>query len=153
MRDAYTRYYRAMESLATSLMRVFALGLDLPEQFFDEKVNRHISNFSVLHYPPQSEAPRPGQIRAGAHTDYGSLTILSKDAAPGAARCSSALGGGSTSPDVPDTLVVNLGNLMQTGPAGAGARPCTAWSIPHRRRVRKRGGCQWRSSTNRTTTR
>ena len=51
MRDVYTRYYQAMEGLASSLMRVFALGLDLPEHFFDDKVNRHISNFSVLHYP------------------------------------------------------------------------------------------------------
>jgi isopenicillin N synthase-like dioxygenase len=118
MRDVYTRYYQAMEGLASSLMRVFALGLDLPEHFFDDKVNRHISNFSVLHYPVQTQLPRPGQIRAGAHTDYGSLTILSKDAAPGGLQVQSAGGGWIDVPDVPDTFVVNLGDLMQDWTGG-----------------------------------
>lgn len=31
----------------------------------------------------QSEPPKEGQIRAGAHTDYGTLTILKQDNAPG----------------------------------------------------------------------
>ena len=33
--------------------------------------------------PSQSEPPKEGQIRAGAHTDYGTLTILKQDNAPG----------------------------------------------------------------------
>jgi isopenicillin N synthase-like dioxygenase len=113
MRDAYTRYYRAMEDLATHLMRIFALGLDLPESYFDDKVDRHISNFSVLHYPAQTEPPKPGQLRAGAHTDYGSLTILHKDNAPGGLQVQTTDDGWLDVPDLPGTFVVNLGDLMQ----------------------------------------
>jgi isopenicillin N synthase-like dioxygenase len=113
MRDAYTRTYRAMEQLATQLMRIFALGLELPEHYFDDKVDRHISNFSVLHYPAQTEPPQPGQLRAGAHTDYGSLTILAKDNAPGGLQVQTPDGGWLDVPDLPGTFVVNLGDLMQ----------------------------------------
>jgi hypothetical protein len=94
MCEVWSTYYRAMEDLAQTLMRIFALGLDLPETWFDDKIDHHITNFSVLHYPDQENVPLPGQLRAGEHSDYGSLTILQKDDAPGglqvrmaAARC------------------------------------------------------------------
>ncbi|MGJ7583628.1 alcohol dehydrogenase catalytic domain-containing protein, partial [Variovorax sp. RHLX14] len=51
----------------------------LPETFFDDKIDKHISMFRVLSYPPQREQPLPGQLRAGAHSDYGSLTIVLPD--------------------------------------------------------------------------
>ena len=30
----------------------------------------------LIDYPPYSGAPRPGQLRAGAHTDLNMLTVL-----------------------------------------------------------------------------
>jgi len=50
--------------------------LDLPENFFDGKIDRHVSRLRLRNYPEQPETPRPGQLRAGAHADSGSLTIL-----------------------------------------------------------------------------
>ena len=82
-RPVWEAYYREMERVATTLMRIFAVGLGMDKHYFDDKVDRHITNFSVLHYPEQPKAPLPGQLRAGAHTDYGSLTILKPDNAPG----------------------------------------------------------------------
>ena len=64
-----------MSELSAVLMRIFALGLQLPENFFDNKIDRHISMFRVLNYPAQKNSPKEGQLRAGAHSDYGSLTI------------------------------------------------------------------------------
>jgi isopenicillin N synthase-like dioxygenase len=101
-----------MEALAATLMRGFALGLGMPEGFFDDKVDRHITNFSVLHYPAQAEPPLPGQLRAGAHTDYGSLTILKTDAAAGGLQVQAPEGGWIDVPHLPDAFVVNLGDLM-----------------------------------------
>ena len=46
--------------LAATLMRIFAIGLGMDERYFDDKIDRHITNFSVLHYPPQHE---PRQLR------------------------------------------------------------------------------------------
>ena len=64
-----------MERVATALTRIFAVGLGMDRHYFDDKIDRHVTNFSVLHYPEQPKEPLPGQLRAGAHTDYGSLTI------------------------------------------------------------------------------
>lgn len=76
-------YYRAMESLSVTLCRISALALDLPENFFDAKIDRHITAARINYYPRQDNPPAEGQLRAGAHTDYGMLTILSGESAPG----------------------------------------------------------------------
>ena len=64
-------------------MQVFAVALNLSENFFDAAVDDPISAVRALNYPHQNVAPQPGQLRAGAHSDYGSLTILRADAAAG----------------------------------------------------------------------
>jgi isopenicillin N synthase-like dioxygenase len=101
-----------MERVATELMRIFAVGLGMDKHFFDDKVDRHITNFSVLHYPEQPKEPLPGQLRAGAHTDYGSLTILKPDNAPGGLQVLGKEGAWIDVPTLPGTFVVNLGDLM-----------------------------------------
>jgi len=111
-REVWTAYYGAMERLARHLMRIFALALDLPEAFFDDKIDRHITNFSVIHYPDQATPPQPGQLRAGAHTDYGSLTILYQENADGGLQCKTTDGQWCDVPAIPGTMVVNLGDLM-----------------------------------------
>ena len=76
-------YYRAMEELSATLCRISALALNLPETFFDDKIDRHITAARINYYPRQDDPPAEGQLRAGAHTDYGMLTILSGESAPG----------------------------------------------------------------------
>ena len=112
MQAIWEDYYHAMENLATNLMRIFALALHMPEHWFDDKVDRHITNFSVIHYPDLENPPLPDQMRAGAHTDYGSLTILQKDDAPGGLQVRTAEGKWVDVPHAPDSFVVNLGDLM-----------------------------------------
>lgn len=112
MRPVWTRYYNAMEGLATGLMRVFALGLGMDEHFFDAKVDRHITNFTAMHYPPVTGEVLPNQLRGGAHTDYGSLTIVQRDEAPGGLQVLDKSGAWIDAPYVPDSFVINLGDLM-----------------------------------------
>ena len=83
MRPAFEEYYRRLRGLAADIMRIFALALDLPEGFFDDKIADTISHIRFNKYPAQLEPPLPGQLRAGAHTDYGSLTILYGEDTPG----------------------------------------------------------------------
>ena len=82
-RAAVTAYWQTMETLAGRLARIFALALDLPEDFFADKIDRHVSTMRLNFYPAQPVAPLPGQIRAGAHSDYGGFTILRTEDAPG----------------------------------------------------------------------
>jgi isopenicillin N synthase-like dioxygenase len=111
-RETFESYYREMERVAGVLMRIFALGLGLPETYFDTKVDRHITPFNAIHYPPLAAPPLPGQLRAGAHSDYGSLTILKTEDAPGGLQVQDKQGNWISVTPVPGTFIVNLGDLM-----------------------------------------
>lgn len=79
-------------------MRSIALGLDLGESYFDDKVSDQCHNLRLLSYPPvtRSVLEKEGQARAGAHSgmhpphtayslfslgnlDYGTVTLLFQD--------------------------------------------------------------------------
>jgi len=111
-RPTWETYYREMDRVATLLMRIFAIGLGMDRHFFDDKIDRHITNFSVIHYPEQPKPPLPGQLRAGEHTDYGSLTILKPDNAPGGLQVLDKSGAWIDVPTLPGTFIINLGDLM-----------------------------------------
>jgi isopenicillin N synthase-like dioxygenase len=112
LRRVWTAYYRAMEGLAAHLMGLFALALELPETFFADKIDRHISGLRVVNYPDQPAAPRPGQLRAGAHSDYGALTILRTEEAPGGLQVKNRRDEWVDVHPEPDSFVINLGDLM-----------------------------------------
>ena len=112
LRAIYTAYYRAMERLAGRLMQAFAVALDLPEAFFRDKTDRHISGIRVINYPDQPHAPAAGQLRAGAHSDYGALTILKAEDVPGGLEVRSRAGEWVAVAPVADSFVINLGDLM-----------------------------------------
>lgn len=112
LEETYSAYYRAMGDLAAQLMRIFARALDVPEDFFDDKVDRHISRLRVRNYPEQAVPPKPGQLRAGAHSDYGSLTILKAEANPGGLQVFNKEGEWVDVPIIEGTYIVNLGELM-----------------------------------------
>jgi isopenicillin N synthase-like dioxygenase len=99
-----------MEVLADALLRIFAIALELPEFWFRDKIDRHSSALRALNYPEQTRAPIPGQLRASAHTDYGSLTIL-KSGGPGLQVQDKNGEWIDISPSF-ESFVVNLGDLM-----------------------------------------
>ncbi|NQW11730.1 MAG: isopenicillin N synthase family oxygenase [Alphaproteobacteria bacterium] len=110
---ALVAIYRAYERLAADLMRVFAVALDLPEDYFAPLIDRHFSILSAHHYPALTEPPKPGQLRTGAHTDFGAMTILAMTDATGGLEARTR--GGSWAPVRPGRgeLVVNLGDMME----------------------------------------
>jgi isopenicillin N synthase-like dioxygenase len=112
LQTIWTDYYRAMGELAQTLMRIFAMALGLPETHFDGAINRHISRLRVRNYPAQLTPPMPGQIRAGAHSDYGSLTILATEDKPGGLQVCNAAGQWVDVPVAPDCFIINIGDLM-----------------------------------------
>ena len=111
LRPVWTAYFREMERLATDIMRVFALALDLPESYFDDKIDRHISRVRVRCYPPLSSGSETTQSRAGAHTDYGSLTILKPQDDSGGLQVAKD-GAWVDVPNVPGCFIINIGDLM-----------------------------------------
>ena len=83
LRESWTAYYDAMRDLGDRLMSLFARGLGLPPGFFADKTGQAANALRAINYPARDTAPLPGQLRAGAHTDYGTLTILRQDAVGG----------------------------------------------------------------------
>lgn len=112
LRPALEAYYRSMSDLAATLMDLFAAALGLDDGWFEPLIDRHGSALRLAHYPALDRPPPPGALRAGAHTDYGTLTILRLDDEPGLqVRSAGADWVDVTVPD--DALVVNLGDLME----------------------------------------
>ncbi|MCR9139197.1 MAG: isopenicillin N synthase family oxygenase [Alphaproteobacteria bacterium] len=110
--DAWKTYYRSMENLAHRIMDVFATALNLPAGFFDPFIDQPISALRALNYPAQTTPAKPGQLRAGAHTDYGSLTILLPQAGSRGLEIRASDGQWIPVPPVPGAFVINIGDLM-----------------------------------------
>jgi isopenicillin N synthase-like dioxygenase len=111
-RAAVTAYWQAMEELARRLAHMFALALHVPEDFFADKINHHVSTMRLNFYPAQPVPPLPGQIRAGAHSDYGGFTILRTEDAPGGLQVVRRGGSWTDVPNIPDGFVVNIGDML-----------------------------------------
>ncbi len=113
MRRIWQTYFAACDALAADLDRIFAVALGLPSDFVRRRTSRAANVMRVNHYERRAGHPAPvtGQMRMGAHTDYGVCTILLADPVPGL----QILGPGGTWHDVmpePGTLLVNLGDLL-----------------------------------------
>ncbi len=110
--SAWSNYYDAMENLAQRIMRLFAEALSLDTHYFDECISSPISALRALNYPPQQHAPQPGQLRAGAHSDYGSLTILLPQSDSRGLEIQRLDGTWQEVVPVPGAFIINLGDLM-----------------------------------------
>lgn len=108
-REAVSRYYDAVFELGQRLLRGFALGLELPETFFDEFVTAPPSQLRMLHYPPNPDADVT--VGIGAHTDYECFTIL-LPTEPGLEVMNGA-GEWIDAPPRPGTFVVNIGDTLE----------------------------------------
>ena len=110
-KEAYDRYFEEAVDAAERMMRAMALALDLPLEHF-LSLGDTIYNLRLIHYPPQDTVqPVEGQLGCGAHTDYGSITLLSDDGVGGLQVMKRS--GEWINVLIPeDHLVVNIGDLM-----------------------------------------
>lgn len=111
-RDTLETYYRAMSALAAHLLQLMAMGLHLAPTFFEAMISRHVSALRCLDYPALTEPPLPGQLRAGPHTDYGTLTILRTARGVNGLQTRDRTGEWSDVDAVDGGFVVNLGDTL-----------------------------------------
>ncbi|MEM1435259.1 MAG: 2OG-Fe(II) oxygenase family protein [Pseudomonadota bacterium] len=72
--------YDACFEASMQLLRVFATALGVPGEYFVRLHSGENATLRFLHYPHEGLAvSRPEQMGAGAHTDYGALTLLFQD--------------------------------------------------------------------------
>lgn len=98
--------------LNDSLVRLSALALDLPEDYFKQAYADPSLTLRFVNYPDQEIPPQPGQLRYGEHHDYGALTILRQDSAPGGLEIRDDDGVWKEAPVIPNSFVINVGDLL-----------------------------------------
>ncbi|KAF4617255.1 hypothetical protein D9613_005848 [Agrocybe pediades] len=109
-REQVLQYYYAAVSLGKSLFPIFALALDLPETFFDDKTQHSAALMKLLHYPPQTGPVDERVIGIGAHTDWECFTILWQEPGIQALQVLNSEKKWINAPPIPGTLVINLGD-------------------------------------------
>ena len=112
LRTSLNAYFAEAHRVALCLTDVFAHALGLGDQWFRPFVDRSTVTMRVNHYEarPGDAPPDPSQMRMGAHTDYGIVTVLYADPVPGL----QIVGPDAQWHDVlpqPGALLVNLGDL------------------------------------------
>jgi len=103
-------YHTAMIGLGRRLLGLMALSLGLAGDYFDDKFSRPVSTLRTLHYYPKTNYQK-GEVGAGAHTDYGGLTILLQGTG-GLQVLSSARGEWVHVPPTAGLFTVNIGDMM-----------------------------------------
>lgn len=110
-REAMQAYYDRLCDLGRTLMRAFALSLALPEDRFEGLLTLPMATLGPLRYPPHPGPVTEARLGAGAHSDFGCLTILAQDSA-GGLQVRDRAGRWVDAPAIPGTFVVNVGDMM-----------------------------------------
>lgn len=107
-RETMLRYYNSALTLGRALHRAFEADLGLPDGFFEPHFTEPMATLRVLSYPPN---PSGQGIGAGAHSDYGSVTLLMTDGVAGL-QVKPRGGDWTDVPHVPGAYVVNIGDCL-----------------------------------------
>jgi isopenicillin N synthase-like dioxygenase len=107
-------FFDQCKALHVEVMRAIAVGMGLAPDFFDNFVDDGDNTLRLLHYPEVDKKVfkiNPGQVRAGEHSDYGSITLLFQDSR-GGLQVKSPNGHFVDATPIEDTCVVNAGDLL-----------------------------------------
>ncbi|CAG5183421.1 uncharacterized protein ALTATR162_LOCUS10572 [Alternaria atra] len=130
-RPAIYRYYKAMFEFSKRMLHIFALALDLPEDYFDTITTHPMTNVRAVHYPPQE---RQSDVGIGAHTDFCWFTLVcqSKTAYPALEVLN---GNGIWVPvhPQPNTFVVNIADFLKLVTGGSPNEDAKVSVVPHLR--------------------
>ena len=111
MQEQAMDYFHQVHEVAHHLMRGFALGLELEENFFLKTSSKPLSRASYVYYPQQSEDMGETQFGVGPHTDFGVLTVLCQDNV-GGLQVEDINGEWIEAPPIEGTLIVNVADLL-----------------------------------------
>ena len=111
-RETFTRLYAAFEEAGARVLEAIALHLDLPREFFAPTVEDGNSVMRLLRYPPLEGAEAEGAIRAAAHGDINTITLLLGAEEAGLELLTAAGEWKAVAPPE-GALVVNIGDMLE----------------------------------------
>lgn len=103
--------YKAFEKSGGHLLNAIAAHLNLPVDYFDQKINDGTSILRSIHYPPITEEPRSA-IRAEQHEDINLITLL-VGASAGGLQLLNAEGEWLDITPGENEIVINVGDMLQ----------------------------------------
>ena len=116
--DTFEALYAAFEQAGARVLEAIALHLGLDRNFFNPTVQDGNSVMRLLHYPPLGPEAPEGAIRAAAHGDINTITLLL--GAEEAGLELQAKSGEWLSVEVPEgALVINVGDMLERLTGGA----------------------------------
>src|SRR6185437_13276720 len=112
-RDFFTAHIAKRAALTRALAQVFALSLDLPQDYFDAAF-RHLGCVLMFNYYPQiapASEKDPARWSFSPHTDYGAFTLLLQDQL-GGLQVRNAAGAWIDVTPLPGSFVINIGDMF-----------------------------------------
>lgn len=128
---AMKSYQQAVEPLTAALIHGFAVAANLDPARMTACFAKPLTRLKLNHYPPQDNPESVRHIGVVPHADSDAFTILWQDEGDGL-EIQNLGGEWIGAPSIPNTFVVNIGNIMQIWTSGRFR------STPHR--VINRGG-------------
>ena len=110
-KETFLELYDAFDAAGLKVLRAIARFLHVDEEYFTDTVREGNSVMRLLHYPPQSE-PTGNHIRAGAHEDINTITLLI-GADEAGLELQTRDGRWLPVSPKPGELVVNIGDMLQ----------------------------------------
>jgi isopenicillin N synthase-like dioxygenase len=104
-------YAGAMRKLGDLLLELVARSLDLPDGWFKPFFQSNGGKLRMIKYPPQPQSAQFNQLGAGAHTDWGAVTILAQDDI-GGLEVRNVAGEWIQARPIAGAFVINIGDLM-----------------------------------------
>lgn len=126
-------YIQTLLALSRRLMQIMALSLGLPETYFDHTSDSPMLTLRMIRYPAHPEGADERTFGAGAHTDWGTITVLAQDDHGGLEVCMPD-GSWVAATPMEGCFVVNLGDMVPRWTNGL------YHSNPHRVRNLHSGG-------------
>ncbi|MGW5663027.1 isopenicillin N synthase family dioxygenase [Streptomyces sp. NPDC003758] len=114
LRGLCEEYLARMAELENRLLSLLGEALGLEPDFFTRHMARPTYGFNINWYPGTDVIgePEPGQFRIGPHTDFGTVTILDRQAGRGGLQVWTDEGGWEDAPYDPEAFTINIGDLM-----------------------------------------
>ncbi|KAG2713042.1 hypothetical protein I3843_04G147300 [Carya illinoinensis] len=117
-RETMEKFHQEALEIAIAVARIIALALDLESEFFDkpDMLGKSIATLRLLHYEGQMSDPSKGIYGAGAHSDFGLITLLATDDVLGLQICKDKDAKPQIWEYVPPlkgAFVVNLGDMLE----------------------------------------
>ena len=116
-RETMSALYAAFEATGGRVLEAIALHLGRPRDFFAASIADGNSVMRLLHYPPLGEGAPEGAIRAAAHGDINTITLLLGAEEAGLELLTKA-GEWLPIPAAEGALVINVGDMLERQTAG-----------------------------------